>query len=300
MPKTAFITGVTGQDGSYLAEFLLGKDYIVHGLMRRSSTPNLSNLQSILDNPSLHLVYGDLSDSSLINKVLGEIKPDEIYNLAAQSHVQVSFENPEYTADINALGALRLLEAVKNLGLKDRTRFYQASTSELFGNTSDGFLSEKTAFWPRSPYGVSKLFAFWATRNYREGHKLFASNGILFNHESPRRGEEFLTRKITLAAARIKKGVQDCLYLGNLESRRDWGYAKDYVEGMWRILQHHEPDDFVVGTGETHSVREFLFEAFNAAGIELTSNGKEGVEEEFTRKDTGEVVVKISDIKRLE
>lgn len=293
MQKTALITGITGQDGSYLAEFLLSKNYNVYGLVRRSSTPNLSNLQGILGNESLHLIYGDLSDSSLINKILEEIRPDEIYNLGAQSHVSVSFDNPEYTADVNGLGTLRILEAIKNLGLKDKTRFYQASTSELFGNTSDGFLSENTPFWPRSPYGVSKLFGFWITRNYRESYGLFASNGILFNHESPRRGEEFLTRKITLAVAHIKKGVQDCLYLGNLDAKRDWGYAKDYVEGMWKILQHEKPDDFVIGTGETHSVREFLNEAFNAAGIELISNGKDGMEEEYIRKDTGKVIVKI-------
>ena len=293
MKKVALITGVTGQDGSYLSELLLEKNYEVYGFIRRSSTPNTSNLKNVLENPSFHLVYGDLSDSSSINKIVKDTQPDEIYNLAAQSYVGVSFEKPEYTSDVNALGVLRFLEAIRNCGLKDKTKIYQASTSELFGNVQKDSITEETQFHPKSPYGVAKLFGYWIIKSYRESYNIFASNGILFNHESPRRGEAFLTRKITLAVARIKKGLQDCLHLGNLEAKRDWGYAKDYVEIMWKILQQEVPEDYVVGTGEAHSVREFLEEAFRAGGIEIESNGKEGVEEEFVRKDNGKVVVRI-------
>ena len=292
--KKALITGITGQDGSYLAEFLLAKGYEVYGIIRRSSTPNTANIDHIKENPSLKLRYGDLSDSHSISKLVGEIKPDEIYNLAAQSHVRISFDIPEHSSDINAIGALRILEAVKNHGLSNKTKVYQASTSELFGNSSDTYLTEKTPFYPRSPYAVSKLYAFWIMQNYKEGHGIFAANGILFNHESPRRGENFLTRKISSAVARIKKGTQKCIYLGNLNSKRDWGYAKEYVEAMWMILQQEKPDDYVIGTGESRSIREFLEAAFNCVDIEIESNGKEGFEEEYIRKDTGEVVVKIN------
>ena len=294
MQKTALITGITGQDGSYLAEFLLEKGYEVYGIIRRSSTGNLSNLKDILENKSLHLFFGDLSDMVSLNRIIKEVKPDEIYNLAAQSDVGSSFDTPEYTANINGLGALRILESIKQNGLLGKTKFYQASTSELFGKVNREMAqSEKTDFHPRSPYGISKLFAYWIVRNYRESYNLFASNGILFNHESPRRGETFLTRKVTLAVARIKAGVQKCVYLGNIDSKRDWGYAKEYVEGMWMILQQEKPDDYIIGTGETHSVREFIEEAFRVAGIEIESNGKYGVEEEYIRKDTGEIVIKI-------
>ena len=294
MQKTALITGITGQDGSYLAEFLLEKGYIVYGIIRRSSTGNLSNLKDILENENLHLFFGDLSDMVSINKIIKDVRPDEIYNLAAQSDVGSSFDTPEYTADINGLGALRILESIKQNGLLGKTKFYQASTSELFGKVNREMAqSEKTDFHPRSPYGISKLFAYWMVRNYRESYNLFASNGILFNHESPRRGETFLTRKVTLAVARIKAGIQKCVYLGNIDSKRDWGYAKEYVECMWTMLQQEKPDDYIIGTGETHSVREFIEEAFRVAGIEIESNGKYGVEEEYIRKDTGEIVVKI-------
>ena len=268
---TALITGITGQDGSYLAELLLGKGYEVHGIIRRSSSFNTERLDGIYEDPHvesrrLFLHYGDLTDASALVNLLRDIQPDEVYNLGAQSHVKVSFETPEYTGDVSGLGAIRLLEAVRASRID--TRVYQASTSELYGSTPPP-QSEQTPFHPRSPYGVAKLYAFWATVNYREAYDMFAVNGILFNHESPRRGETFVTRKITRAVARIKAGIQDKLYLGNLESIRDWGYAKEYVEAMWRMLQVDEPEDFVTATGETHSVQEFVEVAFAHAGLEL-------------------------------
>jgi len=298
MTKKALITGITGQDGSYLAEFLLNKGYEVYGIIRRASTFNTSRLDHIykdfhLPDNHLHLIFGDLSDTSSINKIIREVKPDEIYNLGAQSHVRVSFDIPEYTSDIDALGTLRILEALRQEGLIDKVKFYQASTSELFGEIQETAQTEKTPFYPKSPYGCAKLYAFWITKNYRESYGMFTCNGILFNHESPRRGETFVTKKITHAVARIKEGIQDCLYLGNLDAKRDWGHSKDCVEAMWLILQQHKPDDYIIATGETHSVREFLEEAFKVAGIEIESNGEKGVEEEYIRKDNGRVVVKI-------
>jgi GDPmannose 4,6-dehydratase len=265
MAKRALITGITGQDGSYLTEFLLAKGYEVYGLIRRASTFNTGRIDHIYQDPHesgarLHLVHGDLSDSSALNKILRTVRPDEIYNLGAQSHVRVSFDMPEYTADVDALGTLRLLEAILETDL--RPRFYQASSSEMFGKVREVPQKETTPFYPRSPYGVAKVFGYWTTVNFRESYGLFACNGILFNHESPRRGETFVSRKITMAAARIKLGLQKKLYLGNLDAKRDWGYAPDYVEAMWMMLQHSEADDFVIATGETHSVREFLEEAF--------------------------------------
>lgn len=269
--KRALITGITGQDGSYLAELLLAKGYEVHGIIRRASTFNTGRIDHLYQDPHvkgtrLFLHYGDLSDSVNLVKLLYELQPDEIYHLAAQSHVRVSFDIPEYTADITAIGAIRILEAVRETGV--RPRFYQASSSEMFGLASEVPQRETTPFHPRSPYAVSKVFAYWATINYRESYGLFATNGILFNHESPRRGETFVTRKITRAVARIKAGLEDKLYLGNLDARRDWGYAPEYVEAMWRMLQHDEPDDFVIATGETHSVREFCEEAFGYVGLD--------------------------------
>jgi GDPmannose 4,6-dehydratase len=266
MPKKALITGITGQDGSYLTELLLGKGYDVYGVMRRASTFNTERIDHIYQDPHesgrrMRLLYGDLNDASSLNKILRDVQPDEIYNLGAQSHVRVSFDIPEYTAEVGALGALRLLEAIRETGLRE-TRFYQASSSELYGKVMEVPQSETTPFYPRSPYGVAKLYAYWITVNYRESYGLFACNGILFNHESPRRGETFVTRKITRAAASIKLGLQDKLYLGNLDARRDWGHAQDYCEAMWLMLQQDEPDDYVIATGETHSVREFLDEAF--------------------------------------
>ncbi|PIQ85188.1 MAG: GDP-mannose 4,6-dehydratase [Candidatus Omnitrophica bacterium CG11_big_fil_rev_8_21_14_0_20_45_26] len=271
--KKALITGITGQDGSYLAELLLGKKYEVHGIIRRSSTfDSRSRIEPIYQSEKqrkgkthFFLHYGDLNDASSLNKLVRTIRPDEIYNLGAQSHVRTSFDIPEYTAEVTAVGALRLLEAIREAGLS--TKFYQASSSEIFGNTTDQVQSEKTPFRPVSPYAISKLFAYWATVNYRESYKIFACNGILFNHESPRRGEAFVTRKITRAVARIKLGSQEKLHLGNLDSKRDWGFAGDYVEAMWRMLQHAKADDYVVATGETHSVREFLEEAFKYVGL---------------------------------
>lgn len=270
--KKALITGITGQDGSYLAEFLLGKRYEVYGIVRRSSSINRMRLDSIYQGPqaahrNLNLMYGDLGDASSINRILRTVRPDEIYNLAAQSHVKVSFEIPEYTAEVTALGALRILEAIVESGL--RTRFYQASSSELYGRSEETPQNEKTPFQPVSPYAVSKLFAYWTTVNYRDSYGIFACNGILFNHESPRRGETFVTRKITRAAARIKLGLQDRLELGNLDASRDWGYAKDYVEAMWLMLQQKKADDYVIATGETHTVKEFLDEAFGYAGLDV-------------------------------
>ena len=262
--KTALITGITGQDGSYLAEFLLGKGYTVYGIIRRSSSFNTGRINHIYKDPhephpEMRLVYGDLNDGSSLNRIIRTTQPDEIYHLGAQSHVRVSFDVPEYTGEITGLGTVRLLEAIRETGVK--TRFYQASSSEMFGNMP-GPLNENTPFQPRSPYAAAKVYAYWITVNYREGYGLFATNGILFNHESPRRGETFVSRKITKAAAKIKLGRQDKLFLGNLDAKRDWGYARDYVEAMWMMLQRDEPDDFVIATGETHSVREFLDEAF--------------------------------------
>ncbi len=266
--KTALITGVTGQDGAYLAEFLLAKGYVVHGIKRRSSSFNSGRIDHLYHHPhelgvSLVLHYGDATDATNLIRIVQETQPDEIYNLAAQSHVQVSFETPEYTANADGLGTLRLLEAIRILGLEKRTRFYQASTSELYGKVQEIPQSETTPFYPRSPYAAAKLYAYWITVNYREAYGMHASNGILFNHESPIRGETFVTRKITRAVAAIEHGLQDHLFLGNLDARRDWGHARDYVEGMWLIVQHDEPDDFVLATGETHSVRQFVEKAFS-------------------------------------
>ena len=270
MAKKALITGITGQDGSYLAELLLSKGYEVHGIVRRASTFNLGRLDEIYSDPQLNetrlfLHYGDLTDGSLV-RLLDRVQPEEIYNLGAQSHVRVSFDNPEYTSDVNATGSVRLLEAIREAGIKPR--FYQASSSEMYGLVREVPQTENTPFYPRSPYAVSKVFAFWMTVNYREAYGLHATNGILFNHESPRRGEGFVTRKITRAVAHIKAGLQNKLYLGNLDAKRDWGYAKEYVEAMWLMLQQDQPDDYVVATGETHSVREFLEESFHYAGLD--------------------------------
>jgi len=271
MTKKALVTGITGQDGSYLAELLLSKGYEVHGIVRRASTFNTGRLDGIYEDPHsvgsrLFLRYGDLGDAGALARLIAEIQPDEIYNLAAQSHVRVSFDSPEYTADVTATGTVRLLEAVRQTGKKPR--FYQASSSEMFGNAREKPQTETTPFHPRSPYGCSKVFAYWLTVNYRESYGLHASNGILFNHESPRRGETFVTRKITRSLAHIKAGLQDKLYLGNLDARRDWGYAKEYVEAMWLMLQQDKPDDYVIATGETHSVKEFLEAAFGYAGLD--------------------------------
>jgi GDPmannose 4,6-dehydratase len=271
MAKTALITGITGQDGSYLAELLLGKGYEVHGIIRRASTFNTGRLEPIYDDPHsgqsrLFLHYGDLSDASALARLIGKIHPGEIYNLAAQSHVRVSFDSPEYTCDITATGTVRLLEAIRETGIKPR--FYQASSSEMYGLVREVPQTETTPFYPRSPYGCAKVFSFWITVNYRESYGMHASNGILFNHESPRRGETFVTRKITRAVAHIKAGLQDKLYLGNLDAKRDWGYAKEYVEAMWLMLQQDKPDDYVIATNETHSVREFLEVAFSHAGLD--------------------------------
>jgi len=291
----ALITGITGQDGSYLAELLLEKGYEVHGLIRRASTFNTKRIDHLYIDPHVNgvkmfLHYGDLSDSSNIYKLLNKIRPDEIYNLAAQSHVKVSFEIPEYTANITALGTLRILDAIKELRLK--SRFYQASSSEMFGKAVEIPQTESTPFYPRSPYGCSKVFAYWITKNYRESYGIFASNGILFNHESPRRGETFVTRKITRGLARIKLGLDECLYLGNLDTKRDWGYAKDFVEGMWRILQHNKPDDFVLATGETHTVREFVEESCKYLGFRIVWQG-EGLEERGSDAKTNKTIVRI-------
>ncbi|MGE0883959.1 MAG: GDP-mannose 4,6-dehydratase [Blastocatellales bacterium] len=270
--KKALITGITGQDGSYLTELLLGKGYEVYGIIRRASTFNTERIDHIYQDPHesgrrMKLVYGDLNDASSLNKILRDVQPDEIYNLGAQSHVRVSFDIPEYTAEVGAMGALRLLEAIRETGL-GKTRFYQASSSELYGKVQEVPQRETTPFYPRSPYAAAKLYAYWITVNYRESYGLYACNGILFNHESPRRGETFVTRKITRAAAAIKLGLQDKLYLGNLDAKRDWGFAGDYVEAMWRMMQQKEPEDFVIATGETHSVREFLDEAFGHLNLD--------------------------------
>lgn len=293
--KKALITGVTGQDGSYLAELLLEKGYEVHGMIRRSSSFNTGRIDHLYSDAHeqkvpLKLHYGDMSDSSSLNRLLEKINPDEIYNLAAQSHVQVSFEVPEYTADVDGVGTMRFLDAIKET--KINTRFYQASTSELYGKVQEIPQSETTPFYPRSPYAVAKLYAYWIVVNYREAYNIFACNGILFNHESPRRGKTFVTRKITQAVARIHLGLQDTLYLGNLDAKRDWGFAKDYVEGMWRMLQHHTAEDFVLATGITVKVREFVEMAFNEVDTEIIWQG-EGVEEKGICKKTGKLLVAV-------
>ena len=293
MSKTALITGVTGQDGSYLAELLLEKGYDVHGMVRRSSTEKRDRIDHLNGNPNFHLHYGDLADSMSLVKIIGSVKPDEIYNLAAQSHVGVSFDVPEYTADVVATGVLRVLEAVRVCGLADTCRIYQASTSELYGKVEEVPQRETTPFHPYSPYAVAKQYGFWIVKEYREAYNMFCCSGILFNHESERRGETFVTRKISLAAARIAQGKQDKLYLGNLSSLRDWGYAKDYVECMWLILQNDKPEDFVIATGEQHSVREFCEHAFREAGIELEFKG-EGMDEVGIDKATGKVVIEVA------
>lgn len=293
MTKKALITGVTGQDGSYLAEFLMNKGYDVHGTIRRSSVDYRERIAHLEGKPNFHLHYADMGDSMSIMQVVAKVRPDEIYNLAAQSHVQVSFDAPEFTADVDAVGVLRVLEAVRLCGLADTCRIYQASTSELYGKVEEVPQNELTPFHPYSPYAVAKLYGFWIVKEYREAYNMFCCSGILFNHESERRGETFVTRKITLAAARIAQGKQEKLYLGNLSSLRDWGYAKDYVECMWLILQHERPEDFVIATGVQHSVREFCYLAFKYAGIELEFQG-EGLDEKGIDKATGKVVVEVS------
>lgn len=293
MGKTALITGVTGQDGSYLAEFLLEKGYDVHGIIRRSSVDFRERIAHLEGKPNFHLHYADMGDSMSMIQVVGAVRPDEIYNLAAQSHVQVSFDAPEYTANVDAVGVLRVLEAVRQCGLSDTCRIYQASTSELYGKVEEVPQNENTPFHPYSPYAVAKLYGFWIVKEYREAYNMFCCSGILFNHESERRGETFVTRKITLAAARIAQGKQNKLYLGNLSSLRDWGYARDYVECMWLILQNDKPDDFVIATGEQHSVREFCQLAFRRVGIELRWEG-EGADEKGIDSATGNVLVEVS------
>lgn len=294
MSKTALITGVTGQDGSYLAELLLEKGYDVHGMVRRSSTERRDRIEHLNGNPNFHLHYGDLADSMSLVKIIGSVRPDEIYNLAAQSHVGVSFDVPEYTADVVATGVLRVLEAVRICGLAETCKIYQASTSELYGRVEEVPQRETTPFHPYSPYAVAKQYGFWIVKEYREAYGMFCCSGILFNHESERRGETFVTRKISLAAARIAQGKQDKLYLGNLSSLRDWGYAKDYVECMWLILQNDKPEDFVIATGVQHSVREFCEHAFREVGIELEFQG-EGINEVGIDKATGKVVIEVSE-----
>lgn len=295
--KTAFITGATGQDGAYLIELLLNKGYMVHGLKRRSSSFNTARIDHLYQDPHdpeprLRLHYGDMTDSTNLIRIVQDIQPDEIYNLAAQSHVAVSFETPEYTANSDALGTLRLLEAIRILGLEDKTRFYQASTSELYGKAQETPQSETTPFYPRSPYAAAKLYAYHITVNYREAYGMYACNGILFNHEGPTRGETFVTRKITRAVAAIELGLQDKLYVGNIDARRDWGHAKDYVEGMWRILQQDEPEDFVLATGENHSVREFIELAFAQRDITIKWQGS-GIDEQGIDAKTGRVLIEI-------
>ena len=292
--KVALITGITGQDGSYLAEFLLEKDYEVHGLVRRVSISNYGRIQHLIDKKLIILHDGDLSDSSGLINLVNEIQPDEIYNLAAQSHVGTSFDAPEYTGDVDAIGVLRILESIHILHLEKKTKFYQASTSELYGKVEEVPQNENTPFHPFSPYAVAKQYGFWMCREYRDAYGIFAANGILFNHESPRRGENFVTRKITIAAGRIKVGLQDCLELGNLDSLRDWGYAKDYIECMWLILQQDKPDDYVIATGVQHTVREFCTLAFHYVGIELEWKG-EGINEKGYDKKTGKVIVKVNE-----
>ena len=295
--KKALITGITGQDGSYLAELLIDKGYEVHGLKRRASLFNTQRIDGLFEKYNgigkLTLHYGDLTDSSNLIRLVQEIQPDEIYNLGAQSHVKVSWDCPEFTAETDAVGTLRLLEAIRVNGLEKKTRFYQASTSELFGKIQEPIQSEKTPFYPRSPYGVAKLYAYWIVVNYRESFGLFACNGILFNHESPRRGETFVTRKITMAAARIFLGMQEKLFLGNLNAKRDWGHARDYVEGMWRILQNDTPDDFVLATGTTTSIRDFVTMVFKELGIDIEWQGA-GVDEKGVDRATGKVIVEVN------
>jgi GDPmannose 4,6-dehydratase len=303
--KKALITGITGQDGAYLAEFLLNKGYEVHGIKRRSSLFNTQRIDHIYEDPHipdrhLHLHYGDLSDSTNLIRIIQEVQPDEIYNLGAMSHVQVSFEEPEYTANVDGIGTLRILEAIRLLGLKQKTKFYQASTSELYGLVQAVPQSETTPFYPRSPYGVAKLYAYWITVNYREAYNMYACNGILFNHESPQRGETFLTRKVTRAAARIALGLDDYLYLGNLNAQRDWGHAKDYIEGMYLMLQQDKPEDFVLATGITTTIRDFVKMTFAELGIELGFKGSDDAEEGYVVKNTGtynlkagQVVIKV-------
>lgn len=296
-PKVALITGVTGQDGAYLSELLLSKGYIVHGIKRRSSLFNTDRIDHLYQdqhekNVQFFLHYGDLTDATNMIRIIQEVQPDEIYNLAAMSHVHVSFETPEYTANVDAMGTLRILEAIRILKLEKKTKIYQASTSELYGKVQEIPQSETTPFYPRSPYGVAKLYAFWITKNYREAYGLFACNGILFNHESPMRGETFVTRKITRAAARIKLGLQEKLFMGNLDAQRDWGHARDFVQGMWLMLQQDKPDDYVLATGKTHTVRYFLEKAFEVAGIRITWSGS-GVDEKGTDAETGKILVEI-------
>ena len=291
--KTALITGVTGQDGSFLSELLLEKGYDVHGIIRRSSVDFRERIAHLEGQPNFHLHYADLTDSMSLVKVVAVVRPDEIYNLAAQSHVQVSFDSPEFTANVDATGVLRVLEAVRVCGLADTCRIYQASTSELYGKVEEVPQSEKTPFHPYSPYAVAKLYGYWIVKEYREAYNMFCCSGILFNHESERRGETFVTRKITLAAARIKQGKQEKLYLGNLSSLRDWGYAKDYVECMWLMLQNDKPEDFVIATGVQYSVRDFCYHAFKHVGIELEFTG-EGIDEKGIDKATGKVLIEVS------
>ncbi len=297
MSKVALITGITGQDGAYLAELLLGKGYVVHGIKRRSSSFNSARIDHIYQDPHLpdahfQIHYGDMTDSTNLIRIIQAVQPDEIYNLAAQSHVQVSFETPEYTANADATGALRILEAIRILDMVKKTRFYQASTSELYGKVQETPQKETTPFYPRSPYGVAKLYAYWITVNYREAYGMHASNGILFNHESPIRGETFVTRKITRAVAAIHLGMQETLYIGNLDSKRDWGHARDYVEGMWRILQQTDPDDYVLATGEMHSVREFVELAFSKVGRRIEWQGQ-GLDEVGVDAGKGNILVRI-------
>lgn len=292
--KKALITGITGQDGSYLAELLLEKGYEVHGIIRRASTFNTKRIDHLYqdrhERPSLFLHYGDLSDSSNLDRLIAKIEPDEIYNLAAQSHVRVSFDTPEYTGDVTGLGALRILDAIRETGIK--TKFYQASSSEMFGLVQAVPQNEETPFYPRSPYGVAKVYAYWITKNYRESYDLFASNGILFNHESPRRGETFVTRKVSRGLSRIKLGMDQKLYMGNLDAKRDWGFAGDYVEGMWRMLQHEKPDDYVLATNETHTVREFIEVASKQLGFDLQWEGKDESEKGIDA-NTGKTIIEI-------
>jgi GDPmannose 4,6-dehydratase len=294
LSKKALIIGITGQDGSYLAELLLSKGYEVHGIIRRSSSPNTQRIDHLLNNGTsqIHLHYGDLADTANLVTVIGKIKPHEIYNLGAQSHVQVSFEEPEYTGDVDGLGTLRVLDAIKILGLKDHTKFYQASTSEMYGKVQETPQTEKTPFYPRSPYAVAKLYGYWITKNYRESFGIFACNGILFNHESPRRGETFVTRKITLAAAHRFLGEKNILLIGNLDASRDWGFAGDYVEAMWLMLQQPQADDFVIATGKSCTVREFITLAYKEIGIEINWQGT-GLDEVGTDKKTNEILVKV-------
>ena len=292
--KTALITGITGQDGSYLAELLIEKGYMVHGIVRRSSLINTHRIDHIFDHPQMKLHYGDLTDAGNLIHVIQKCKPDEIYNLAAQSHVKVSFELPEYTGNVDGLGTLRILEAVRILEMEDKVRIYQASTSELYGLVQEVPQKETTPFYPRSPYGVAKLYAYWITKNYRESYGMYACTGILFNHESPRRGETFVTRKITRGLSKISCGLQDVLYLGNLNAKRDWGHAKDYAEAMWLMLQQDSPDDYVIATGQQYSVREFVEKSASYFGMDIEWQG-EGLDEIGIDKNTGRVVIKVDD-----